>query len=194
VINEADEFQEKDTTTDYILIGKNGDVRDGTGNNQFAFDDQGAGNISPVNQQEELNRMLTSFEMKNPIDLSIDPSRGNAMNDPQISPTNARFSRIRGTGAGGAVGDFSHFIDDSKMIDLLINPTDGDESDESLGQNFFEEIDMGQIDEEEKQFLLIDKDTGRVYDLRNEQQLQRITSRHTKLTNDIRVDSSTNSS
>jgi hypothetical protein len=77
------------------------------------------------------------------------------------------------------------------MIELLINPTDDDES---LGQNFFEEIDMGQIDEEDKQFLLIDKDTGRVYDLRNEQQLQRITSRHTKLTNDIRMNSSTNGS
>ena len=48
---------------------------------------------------------------------------------------------------------------------------------------------MGQIDEEEKQFLLIDKDTGRVYDLRNEQQLQRITSRHTRLTNDISLNS-----
>ena len=34
--------------------------------------------------------------------------------------------------------------------------------------NIFEEIDMGQIDEEDKQFLLIDKDTGKVYDLRNE--------------------------
>lgn len=40
-----------------------------------------------------------------------------------------------------------------------------------IKDNQFEEIDMGQIDEEEKQFLLIDKDTGRVYDMRNETHL-----------------------
>jgi D-alanyl-D-alanine carboxypeptidase len=36
---------------------------------------------------------------------------------------------------------------------------------------------MGQIDEEERQYLLIDKDTGRVYDLRNEDSLKRLASR-----------------
>ncbi len=56
----------------------------------------------------------------------------------------------------------SNFIDDSKMMDLLQN------------DNIFEDIDMGQLDEEEKQFLLIDKDTGRVYDMRNEMHLQRL--------------------
>jgi hypothetical protein len=44
---------------------------------------------------------------------------------------------------------------------------------------------MGQIDEEERQYLLIDKDTGRVYDLRNEDALTKITSRQTRLTTDI---------
>lgn len=43
---------------------------------------------------------------------------------------------------------------------------------------------MGQIDEEERQYLLIDKDTGRVYDLRNEDALTKITSRQTRLTTD----------
>lgn len=106
--------------------------------------------------------------MKNPIDLSIDPSRvTNVMADPQVSPTNARFSRItgvKGGHGGGTTGDFSVFCDDSKIMDLLANSADDDE----CGGHHFDEIDMGQIDEEERQYLLIDKDTGRVYDLRNE--------------------------
>ena len=48
------------------------------------------------------------------------------------------------------------------------------------------------MDEEEKQFLLIDKDTGRVYDMRNEMQLQRLQEKQTRLTTDI--NSSTNTS
>lgn len=70
--------------------------------------------------------MLTSFEMKNPIDLSIDPSRLTNANDLQLSPTN-QFSRITGIKAanGAATADFSNFCeDDSKIIDLLINNPD----------------------------------------------------------------------
>lgn len=66
------------------------------------------------------------------------------------------------------------------MIDLLINNTDDDGS-----QGMFQEIDMGEIDEEERQYLLIDKDTGKVYDLRNEVHLQKITSKQTRLTTDM---------
>jgi hypothetical protein len=33
---------------------------------------------------------------------------------------------------------------------------------------------MGQIDDEDRPFLLIDKDTGRVYDIRNENHLSRL--------------------
>ena len=72
--------------------------------------------------------MMASFEMKNQIDLSIDPSRGTTsdLHPPMMSPTNdARFSRITGirgaTSGGTGGGDFSNFCDDSKMIDLLIN-------------------------------------------------------------------------
>ena len=36
---------------------------------------------------------------------------------------------------------------------------------------------MGQIDDEDKQFLIFDKDTGRVYDIRNENHLSRITDK-----------------
>jgi hypothetical protein len=70
-------------------------------------------------------------------------------------------------------------VDDSKIIDLLINNESLDNG--GAGGNgqdkLFEEIDMGQIDEEERQYLLIDKDTGRVYDLRNEDSLKRLASR-----------------
>ena len=53
----------------------------------------------------------------------------------------------------------------------------------------FDEIDMGQIDEEDRQYLLIDKDTGRVYDLRNEDSIKKITSRQTRLTTDASLSS-----
>jgi hypothetical protein len=137
---------------------------------QLAFDEVGA---SPDSTAQAFNRMMTSFEMKNPIDLSIDPSRGTTSEPAAgvMSPTNdARFSRItgvRGANGGGTGGDFSNFCDDSKIMDLLINNTD-DLDANGEQRVLFEELDMGQIDEEERQFLLIDKDTGRVYDLRNE--------------------------
>lgn len=72
------------------------------------------------------------------------------------------ISRI--TGAGKMDISSSNFIDDSKMMELLQNEND----------NIFEEIDMGQIDEEDRPFLLIDKDTGRVYDMRNETHLKKL--------------------
>ena len=51
------------------------------------------------------------------------------------------ISRI--TGAGGKMDiSNSNFIDDSKMMELLQNETGDD--------NIFEEIDMGQLDEEER--------------------------------------------
>ena len=133
---------------------------------------------------------MTSFEMKHPIDLSIDPSRVQNDNPSGLmSPTNdARYSRITGArgGAtgGGTGGDFSNFCDDSKMMELLINAVD-DNEDGAGDHVLFDEIDMGQIDEEERQYLLIDKDTGRVYDLRNEDSLRRITSKQTRLTTDL---------
>ena len=78
----------------------------------------------------------------------------------------------------------SNFIDDSKMMDLLNNDND----------NIFEEIDMGQIDEEERQFYLVDKDTGKVYDMRNENQLQRLQEKQTRLTGDANTSMNTNTS
>jgi hypothetical protein len=48
---------------------------------------------------------------------------------------------------------------------------------------------MGQFDEEDRPFLAIDKDTGRVYDLRDEDSIKRLTSRQTRLTSDISIGS-----
>ena len=59
----------------------------------------------------------------------------------------------------------------------------------------FREIDIGKIDDEEKQFLIFDKDTGKVYDIRNEGHLSKITDKATtRLTGDIDNISLTNSS
>ena len=37
------------------------------------------------------------------------------------------------------------------------------------------EVDMGQIDEEERPFKIVDKDTGRIYDIRNDKHIERLT-------------------
>jgi hypothetical protein len=41
-------------------------------------------------------------------------------------------------------------------------------------ENYWE-VDMGQIDEEERPFMIVDKDTGRVYDMRNDKHVDRLT-------------------
>ena len=117
------------------------------------------------------------------MNLSLDPSLlrpsevMGMMEDPQLSPTGARLTKIneRATGAG----EFSQFIEEDKNIIDMLN-----DDDEAGAEKFFQAIDMGELDEEEKQYLLIDKDTGRVYDLRNDTHLQRITSKNTRLTVD----------
>ena len=42
-------------------------------------------------------------------------------------------------------------------------------------QENYMEVDMGQIDEEERPFMIVDKDTGRIYDVRNDAQVERLT-------------------
>lgn len=144
-----------------------------------------------MNIDEMSNPMILSFDMRNPIDLSIDPTRqSNAMQDPQLSPTNARLTKINRDGTNN-VGDYSQFVDDPNMIDLFINPTNG--NDDSMDQQgLFQEIDMGELDEEERQYLLIDKDTGKVYDLRNENHLHKITAKSTRITQDLNSTTSSN--
>lgn len=40
---------------------------------------------------------------------------------------------------------------------------------------------MGQFDDEDKMFLIIDKDTGRVYDIRNDMHVEKVTENTTKM-------------
>ena len=70
--------------------------------------------------------------------------------------------------------DTSNFMDDSKLLEYLDSNNQG-----------VQEVDMGEIDEEDRPFLIIDKDTGKVYDIRNEDHLTRITDKATtRLTTD----------
>lgn len=39
-------------------------------------------------------------------------------------------------------------------------------------------VDMGQIDEEERPFMIVDKDTGKMYDLRKDRVVDRLTNRN----------------
>ena len=45
---------------------------------------------------------------------------------------------------------------------------------EFLSEDYLE-VDMGQLKDEERQFMVVDKDTGRGYDLRNERHVERLT-------------------
>jgi hypothetical protein len=49
--------------------------------------------------------------------------------------------------------------------------------DEFLGnQDNYLEFDMGQLDEEELPFMIVDKDSGKVYDTRNDKHVERLTT------------------
>ena len=47
---------------------------------------------------------------------------------------------------------------------------------EFLGNEDYSEVDMGQIDEEELPFMIIDKDSGKVYDTRNDKHVERLSN------------------
>ena len=44
---------------------------------------------------------------------------------------------------------------------------------ELLGDDYLE-VNMGTLKEEERQFMIVDKDAGRVYDIRNERHVERL--------------------
>lgn len=44
------------------------------------------------------------------------------------------------------------------------------------GENGYQVVNMGAIDEEERPFMIIDKDTGRIYDMRNDNAVERLTN------------------
>ena len=60
-----------------------------------------------------------------------------------------------------------NIIDDRDLINFL-------QSESGCDVNI-EEIDMGQIDEEDRKYIIIDKDTGLIFDLRNEERVSKIT-------------------
>lgn len=47
---------------------------------------------------------------------------------------------------------------------------------EFLGHEDYSEVDMGQIEEEELPFMIIDKDSGKVYDTRNNKHVERLSN------------------
>ena len=62
------------------------------------------------------------------------------------------------------INNSSNFIDDNtRLMELLASNCL-----ENQNNHFYQEIDMGQIDDEDKPYMMVDKDTGKVYDLRNE--------------------------
>ncbi len=67
IIQEAEEDKEKDAT----YMGEASDLAKVSKEDTYEFEKQPSspGDVDPM------KKMLTSFEMKNPIDLSIDPSR-----------------------------------------------------------------------------------------------------------------------
>ena len=58
----------------------------------------------------------------------------------------------------------TNYLEDSKLMEFLNN------------DNNFEELDMGEIDDEDKPFILVDKDTGKIYDIRNENVVQKLSN------------------
>ena len=104
IIQEAEEDKEKDLT----YMGEATELAKAARGDAFEFTQE------PGSPDRDMNRMLTSFEMKNPIDLSIDPSRVTMTG--QVSPTNAKFSKI----GGSKERDFSQFCDDPNIMNLLM--------------------------------------------------------------------------
>jgi len=51
----------------------------------------------------------------------------------------------------------------------------------------YEEIDLGAIEDEERKYLIVDQDTGVVYDLRNEMHVCNITDQTTKLDDSVNL-------
>ena len=45
---------------------------------------------------------------------------------------------------------------------------------EILGEDFLE-VDMGKMADEERQFMIVDKESGKVYDIRNDKHVERLT-------------------
>ena len=117
-----------------------------------------------------LDQFNLSYEMSPTRDGGLTRvTVGNRMNESWAANNISRITGMK-------MEQNSGFIDDSKMMELLQNED---------GQDVFEEIDMGQIDEGDRPYLLVDKDSGRVYDMRNENHLKHLNEKQSKLTTDL---------
>lgn len=108
------------------------------------------------------------------MDLSME-SMGGFM---RPTETNGNISRI------DQHRDVSAFCDinDSKIMEMLQD------------ENIFEDIDMGTVDDEDRPFLLVDKDTGKVYDLRNDSHLSKVIDKSARITSDLSGSATTHTS
>ena len=91
------------------------------------------------------------------------------LNDTELNYQRTNLSKINQQMGGADVSnirprDPSNFMDDSKLLEYLEPNNDG-----------VQEVDMGQIDEEDRPFLIFDQDSGKYYDIRNEETLTRLT-------------------
>ena len=86
-----------------------------------------------------------------------------SLND-EVSTINQRATETKKEEVPKATNDFISALDtDQNLADFLENDAN------------YLEVDMGQIDEEERPFMIVDKDTGRVYDMRNDKHVDRLT-------------------
>lgn len=106
------------------------------------------------------------------MDFSRDMSFNIRLSQPKLSTdmTNSQLMDVSGIHAGNI--RLSNFVgDDSHLINLI-----------EMNETGINLNDIGEIEEEDKQFLIIDKDTGKAYDVRNETHVEKITKKTVRIT------------
>jgi hypothetical protein len=120
----------------------------------------------PVKNQEDPFNRSSPRTLMGMMDLSMESMGG------FMRPTEAHAGNISRITQHRDISAFCD-INDSKIMELLQD------------DNLFEDIDMGTIDDEERPFMLVDKDTGKVYDLRNDSHLSRVIDKSARITSDL---------
>ena len=107
----------------------------------------------------------------NDMDFSRDMSFNIRLSQPKYSTdmTNSQLMDVSGIHAGNI--RLSNFADDSHLINIL-----------EMNETGINLNDIGEIEEEDKMFLIVDKDTGRAYDVRNETHVEKITKKTVRIT------------
>ena len=83
-----------------------------------------------------------------------------------------------GISNGSMLKNKMHSIDDVSAITAKQGPKSNSDIvlAEFFGHEDYSEVDMGQIEEEELPFMIIDKDSGKVYDTRNNKHVERLSN------------------